>query len=240
MQYRKNLLVLLLLLVAASVMGVFQRGPNPEPVASSPTPKESAVPPPLTPAMVATPEVFSGTLEPLDSARGPVLKKIVKARFETTQGPLSIEIYPEAAPRAAERFIKLIQARFYDDTPLFRVEPGFIVQFGINSKMAVWNERNFKDDPPLFRLGPGTLGFAKAGPDTNTTQVFINYADNTPLVEQGGFTAFAKVTKGFEQTFRFKRVEEAGDQAALWQDTAGFLEGLKVKPDQILTARIVP
>lgn len=219
-----------MLLVAASVMGVLQRGP--EPLTPSPSPKESTT-------AIAIPEAFQGPLEPLDPARAPVLKKIVKARFETTQGPLSIEIYPEAAPRAAERFITLIQARFYDDTPLFRVEPGFVVQFGINSKMAAWKERSFKDDPPLFRLGPGTLAFAKAGPDTNTTQVFINYVDNKPLVEQG-YTAFAKVTKGFEQTLRFKRVEEAGDQGMLWRDTAGFLKGLKVKPDQILTARIVP
>lgn len=226
-QYRKNLLFLVMLLVTAGLMGWLQR-------------RELSQPPAQTPALpVLTATPVPGPLEPLDPTRAPVLKKVVKAQFETTRGPLVFEIYPEAAPRAAERFIQLIKAGFYDDTPLFRVEPGFIVQFGINSKMIAWKERSFQDEPSMFRLGAGTVGFAKAGPDTNSTQVFINYQDNSQLVEQGGFTAFARVSQGFETALQFKRVEEAGDQGALWKDTAGFLKTLPEKPDHILSARIL-
>ena len=241
MQYRKNLVFLVVLLVAASLMGLRQRRPMEEPTPTpTPSPAETVKVEVVLDDPAAIPVVYPGTLEPLNPVRAPVLKKIVKARFETTRGPLQIDIYPEAAPHAASRFIELIRARYYDDTPLFRVVPGFVCQFGINSKMAGWKERNFADDPSLFRLGPGTLGFAKAGPDTNSTQVFMNYADNTELVEQGGFTAFAKVTQGFERTFQFRQVQEAENQEGLWQDTAGYLKGLKVKPDQILSVRLVP
>lgn len=225
-----------MLLVAASVMGLWQR----HPVAPRPSPIETVKAEVVLDEPVVIPEVFAGTLEPLDPARAPVLKKIVKARFETTRGPLLIETYPEAAPRAAARFIELIRLRFYDDTPLFRVVPRFVVQFGINSRMAAWKDRAFADDPSLFRLGPGTLAFAKAGPDTNSTQVFLNFGDNSQLAQQGGFTAFAKVTRGFERTFEFKQVAEAEDQAALWEDTAGLLKGLPRKPDQIVSARLMP
>lgn len=191
------------------------------------------------PAAVA-PKVFEGTLDPLEPGRAPVLKQVVQAEFETTQGLLVLDIYPEAAPRAAERFIELVKAGYFDDTPIFRVEPGFVAQFGINSKMAEWKTRTFKDEPSLFKLGAGTIAFAKAGPDTNSTQVFINYDDNSGLVQQGGFTAFAKVSQGFENTLNFKEVMEAGDQTALWQDTSGFLKTLSEKPDVILKARILP
>lgn len=71
-----------------------------------------------------------------------------------------MEIYPEAAPNASKRFIELIKAGYYDKTPIFRVEPAFVAQFGINSKpkMIDWKEKNFKDDPSFLpSLGPGTV-----------------------------------------------------------------------------------
>lgn len=181
-------------------------------------------------------------LEPLPGVKAPKLKKVVKAKFQTTQGDLLIEIYPEAGPNAAKRFIELIKAGFYNNTPIFRVEPSFVAQFGINSKpkMKEWQNKNFKDDPSYFHLSPGTIAFAKAGPDTNSTQVFINYNDNSGLVQNGGFTAFAKVVKGFEGTAKFRQVPAAGNQEALWKDTDAFIKSLPEKPDTIIKAVILP
>lgn len=214
-----------------------------ENVTLAPTPQEPATPEPHPQVAFQPGEVnMKVKLEPLPGVKAPKLTKVVKARFQTTQGDLLIEIYPEAAPNAAKRFIELIKLGFYDKTPIFRVEPNFVAQFGINSKkgMAEWKDKNFKDDPSFFHLGPGTLAFAKAGPDTNSTQVFINYQDNSPLVQNGNFTAFGKVVKGFPQTAKFRQVPEAGDQQALWTDTEGFIKSLTEKPDTIIKAVILP
>ncbi|MBS2040222.1 peptidylprolyl isomerase [bacterium] len=207
-------------------------------VPSSPTP--SATPSASETPVATTPIKGKVKLEPLPGVKAPKLTKMVKAKFTTSQGDLLIEIYPEAAPGASKRFIELIKAGFYDNTPIFRVEPGFVCQFGINSKpgMVEWKDKMFPDDPSYFRLDEGTLAFAKAGPDTNSTQVFINYGDNSGLVSQG-FTSFAKVVKGYEQTTKFKQVPEAGDQGALWTDTEGFIKKLPTKPDHIVKAEIL-
>jgi peptidyl-prolyl cis-trans isomerase A (cyclophilin A) len=193
----------------------------------------------------ATPGATSQTkLEPLPGADAPALKKVVKARFKTTAGDIHMEIYPEAAPNAAKRFEELIKAGFYDNTPISRVVPGFVVQFGVNSrpKMKEWKEKNFDDDPSHFKLSEGTLAFAKAGPNTNSTQVFINYGDNSNLVANGNFTAFGKVTKGMEVATGFKQVGDPSgglDQGALWEDTEGYLKTLPEQPDMIVKAEII-
>ncbi len=204
----------------------------------APPPTNEPPPPPMQPR---DPIYTKGKLEPLPGVKAPKLTKVVKAKFTTTQGDLLMEIYPEAAPHAAKQFVELIKLGFYDNTPVFRIVPGFVCQFGINSKpgKVEWKDKNFKDDPSFFHLGTATLAFAKAGPDTNSTQVFINYGDNSQLVQQGGFTAFGKVVKGFEGTTRFKQVQEAENQEALWADTEGYLKQLPNKPDMIVKAEII-
>src|SRR5690606_1402726 len=120
--------------------------------------------------------------------------RLQTVRLETTAGDVVIEVYPEAAPNAAARFVELVRTGYYDDTPVSRVVPGFVAQFGINWREPHrgWRDRTFNDDPSLFALHRGTLAFAKAGPNTNSTQVFINYANNNRLAEQN-FTVFGKV-----------------------------------------------
>lgn len=205
------------------------------------TPPATEEPPPPPPMPQGAPIYTKGKLEPLPGVKAPKLTKVVKAKFTTTQGDLLMEIYPEAAPHAAKQFEELIKLGFYDNTPVFRIVPGFVCQFGINSKpgKVEWKDKNFKDDPSFFHLGTATLAFAKAGPDTNSTQVFINYNDNSPLVQQGGFTAFGKVVKGYENTTRFKQVQEAENQEALWADTEGYIKSLPTKPDMIIKAEII-
>ncbi len=231
--------------------GQNQTSPYSTPVAEQTTSNTSIAVTTSTPATSPTPEASetpgpkgSQKLEPLPGAKAPKITKVVKARFKTTRGDLIIEIYPEAAPNAAGRFIELVKMGFYDKTPIFRVVPGFVAQFGINSKPKLkdYMDKNFKDDPSHFKLLPGTLAFAKAGKDTNSTQVFINYGDNSQLVMQGGFTAFAKITKGFEKTPDFKAIGDPSmglDQGALRNDTEGYLKSLPEKPDMIEKAEIL-
>ncbi|MDC1528699.1 peptidylprolyl isomerase [Gammaproteobacteria bacterium] len=165
--------------------------------------------------------------------------------MQTGTGEIVIEIYPEAAPNAAARFLELVEAGFYDETPVFRVVPDFVAQFGINwrDNYPMWQDNNFNDDPSLFALERGTLAFAKAGPDTNSTQVFINYIENNRLAEpRYNFTVFGKVVSGMEAVDAFIPVGDPGgglDQARLWNDGAAYLESLTTKPVMIETVSIV-
>ena len=101
-----------------------------------------------------------------------------------------------------DRFYNLVKNEFYSDAAFFRTVPNFIVQFGISADLnvsTVWQNANIKDDPsgPANSNRRGTIAFATAGPNTRTTQLFINLKDNTPLDAQG-FTAFGEVTEGMD------------------------------------------
>jgi cyclophilin family peptidyl-prolyl cis-trans isomerase len=174
----------------------------------------------------------------------PMLTQAATVVLETTAGDVTIEIYPEAAPNAAERFIELVRTGFYDDTPVSRVVPGFVAQFGVNWRAAhkVWQDRNFDDDPTYFALERGTLAFAKAGANTNSTQVFINYAENNRLADpQYNFTVFGQVVEGLDVVDGFVQVGDPNgglNQNRLWNDGAAYLESLTVKPTMIERALV--
>lgn len=181
------------------------------------------------------------TLSPLPGQQdaAPELTRAATVVLETTAGDVVIEVYPDAAPNAAERFLELARTGFYDDTPISRVVPGFVAQFGVNWREGhrVWKDRNFDDDPTLFALGRGTLAFAKAGPNTNSTQVFINYAENNRLADpQYNFTVFGQVVEGMDVVDSFVQVGDPSgglSQPRLWSDGAAYLESLDVKPTMI-------
>ena len=170
----------------------------------------------------------------------PEITQVTHVVFETTEGDIRIAVYPEAAPNAAQRFVELVEAGYYDDTPVFRIVPDFVAQFGINWRepLSDWRERNFNDDPPLFALDRGTLAFAKAGPNTNSTQVFINYVENNRLADpQYNFTAFGAVIEGMDVADRFAQVGEM-NQGRLWANGDAYINSLGLKPTMIERARV--
>jgi peptidyl-prolyl cis-trans isomerase A (cyclophilin A) len=203
---------------------------------TTPSAPESAAPAP--PPEVTT---INPTLVPLPGKEGaaPQLTQITTVLLETTAGDVTIQVYPEAAPNAAQRFVELAESGFYDDTPISRVVPGFVAQFGINWREPHkgWQDRNFNDDPTLFALERGTLAFAKAGPNTNSTQVFINYTENNRLADpQYNFTVFGEVVNGMDIVDEFVQVGDPSgglSQPRLWNDGAAYLESLPVKPTMI-------
>jgi len=210
-------------------------------------PQETATPETASPEAAATGQPIAHELVPLPGmeAMVPVLTQKTTVLMQTTAGELTIEIYPEAAPNAAQRFVELVQSGFYNDTPVSRVVPGFVAQFGINWREGLkdWENNNFNDDPTLFALERGTLAFAKAGPDTNSTQVFINYVENNRLADpQYNFTVFGRIVAGMDIVDRFVEVGEPGgglDQFRLWNDGEAYLAELAVKPTMITSASIV-
>lgn len=123
-----------------------------------------------------------------------------KARFDTTKGAITIQVTRSDAPNGADRFYNLVKSGYFKDIAFFRVIPGFMCQFGIHGDpkiSAVWREASIQDDPVKASNVRGALTFATAGPNTRTTQLFINFGNNTMLDPQG-FAPFGKVVEGMD------------------------------------------
>ncbi|BAQ17332.1 peptidylprolyl isomerase [Methyloceanibacter caenitepidi] len=123
-----------------------------------------------------------------------------KAKFVTSKGTFVIQVNRDWAPHGADRFYNLVKAGFYNDARFFRVIDGFMVQFGISGNpdvSAAWSNANIPDDPVRESNARGTVTFATAGPNTRTTQVFINFNNNAGLNSQG-FAPFGKVISGMD------------------------------------------
>jgi peptidyl-prolyl cis-trans isomerase A (cyclophilin A) len=123
-----------------------------------------------------------------------------KVKFNTTKGDFTLEINRSWAPLGADRFYNLVKAGFFTDLAFFRVIEGFMVQFGIHgdpSVAAAWRGARIQDDPVKESNKPGYITYAMAGPNTRTTQFFINYGNNARL-DGMGFSPFGKVTEGMD------------------------------------------
>jgi len=125
---------------------------------------------------------------------------VYKVEFDTSKGPFVIEVHRDWAPNGADRFYNLVKNGFYDDVRFFRVIEGFMAQFGVNGDpkvSAAWREARIKDDPVKVSNKRTFVTFATAGPNTRTTQVFVNYGDNSNLDSQG-FSPIGQVVSGMK------------------------------------------
>jgi peptidyl-prolyl cis-trans isomerase A (cyclophilin A) len=183
MRFPVPLLVLLIAAIAGSACGPREKAsPDAAPEAvATPTPVPPPPPPLLDPqqASETAPDRF-------------------KVRFETTEGPFVVEVRRKWAPNGADRFYNLVKLGYYDGVTFFRVLDNFMAQFGIHGDpdvSAVWRNAQFPDDPVVQSNTRGMVTFATAGPDTRTTQIFINYKDNGNL-DGMGFAPFGRVVEG--------------------------------------------
>lgn len=118
-----------------------------------------------------------------------------KVKFVTTRGEFTLAVTRAWAPLGADRFYNLVKHHFYDNASVFRVVPNFVAQFGISAYPAVtkaWRGTDIKDDPVAQSNKRGYITFATSGPNTRTTQVFINFKDNSRL-DGIGFAPFGIV-----------------------------------------------
>jgi len=123
-----------------------------------------------------------------------------QVRFETSRGNFVIAVHRAWAPIGADRFYNLARSGYFDGVRFFRVLTGFVAQFGMHGDPAVgkaWFNARIADDPVRHANSRGTITFATAGPNTRTTQLFINFGDNSMLDGQG-FSPFGEVIQGMD------------------------------------------
>jgi len=228
--------------------------PSPTPTASilpTPAPITTATP---TPVATASPEATPAPRADSRAAlRDPARAQgqapgVYRARFDTTKGPFVIEVHRDWAPRGADRFYNLVKAGFFDEIRFFRVIAGFMVQFGIQGDpgvAAAWREATVQDDPVKQSNRRGRVTFATAGPNTRTTQVFINFRDNAGLDGQG-FAPFGEVVEGMgivDSIFPgYGEGQPSGagpDQGRLQMEGNAYLKREFPKLDWVKSAKVV-
>jgi peptidyl-prolyl cis-trans isomerase A (cyclophilin A) len=168
--------------------------------------------------------------------------------FDTTKGPVLIDVTREWAPNGADRFYTLVRTGYFTDIAMFRVISGFMAQGGIHgdpSVAAQWRDRRIQDDPVRQSNTRGMVTYAMAGPNTRTTQFFINLVDNTRL-DGMGFAPFGRV-RDMANVDRWHSGYGEGApsgqgpaQARVQSEGNAYLRASFPNLDYIRSARIVP
>lgn len=172
-----------------------------------------------------------------------------KAQFDTTKGKIVIEVTRSLSPHGADRFYNLVRSGYFKDIAFFRVIPGFMCQFGIHGDPAVaakWRTANLTDDPVKGSNTRGAITFATAGPNTRTTQLFINFGDNHNL-DRMGFSPFGKVVEGMDVVDKINGEYGEGaprgrgpDQGRIQAEGNAYLKKDFPNLDYIKSATILP
>jgi peptidyl-prolyl cis-trans isomerase A (cyclophilin A) len=171
--------------------------------------------------------------------RGP---DVYKVKFDTTAGAFVIEVHANWAPNGADRFYNLVKNGYYDGCRFFRVVPGFMVQFGINGDPQIqqsWTNATIQDEKVTQGNTRGYVTFAKSQlPNSRTTQVFINFADNSRL-NRDGFAPFGKVISGMEIVDKlYSGYGEQPNQTFIEHEGNAYLNKTYPKLDYIKKATI--
>jgi peptidyl-prolyl cis-trans isomerase A (cyclophilin A) len=166
-----------------------------------------------------------------------------RAQFTTTKGDFVVEVHRAWAPLGADRFYNLVRNGFFTNAAFFRVIPNFMVQFGLNANPEIngkWRDANILDDPVRESNKRGYITFATAGPNTRTTQLFINYKDNAFLDSQG-FAPFGEVVEGMDVVEKiYSGYGETPDQGRINSQGDAYLSRNFPNLDKIKSAKILP
>jgi peptidyl-prolyl cis-trans isomerase A (cyclophilin A) len=168
-------------------------------------------------------------------------------RFTTSRGAFDVKVHRDWAPLGTDRLYYLVDAGFYDNVRFYRVIERFMAQFGASGDTAVarvWRDRRITDDPVRHRNERGALTFATAGPNTRTTQLFINFGNNQQL-DGIGFAPLGEVVSGMpavDSLYNGYGESAPGgqgpSQGRLQSEGNAYLLREFPKLDYILTARV--
>ena len=184
----------------------------------------------------------SPLMNPASDAMNQTAPDVFRARFETSKGAFVIEVQREWAPRGADRFYSLVSNGFYEGMHFFRVIDNFMVQFGIPGDPAVaarWREARITDDPVTQSNSRGSVTFAMTGqPNSRTTQLFINFVDNTNL-DGMGFAPFGRVVEGMDVVDQlYSGYGERPDQSRIQAEGNQYLTSDFPEMDSVALATI--
>jgi cyclophilin family peptidyl-prolyl cis-trans isomerase len=121
--------------------------------------------------------------------------------FETTRGRFDVMARSQWGPAGVDRFYQLVNDHYYDNSGFFRVVKGFVAQFGLAADPATtkaWRVRRLADEPVRHGNVRGAVAYARGGPGSRTTQLYVNLVDNARLdtLNGFGFPAIAEVVSG--------------------------------------------
>jgi len=145
---------------------------------------------------------------------------------EDHKGAFVMEVHDEWSPLGAARFKEMVEGDFFKGIRFFRVIPGFMAQFGIHGKPSVaaeWKAKQIQDDPVIESNERGHVSFATSGPNSRTTQMFINFGNNANL-DGMGFSPFAKVVQGMDVVDRIFNIGEKPNQGEIQEKGNAYLK----------------
>ena len=164
------------------------------------------------------------------------------AAFDTSEGRFVVEVHREWAPRGADRFYNLVKSGFFNDVRFFRVIGGQLAQFGMHGDPAVqeaWRNATIEDDPVRRGNTRGSVSFATRGPNSRTTQLFINLRDNGAY-DRLGFAPFGEVVSGMDVVDRlYSEYEERPEQPLIDEEGNAYLKREFPNLDYIQKAALV-
>ncbi|MCW5963234.1 MAG: peptidylprolyl isomerase [Bryobacterales bacterium] len=213
---------------------------RPTPAGEAPSNETAATETPSPTA--AVPPAVTRPAQP-EPARVPARDpNVFLVRFETTKGDIDIECHKDWAPLGAARFRELVETGYFDGARFFRVVPGFVVQFGLAASPVItakWDGSELKDDPVLQSNKRGYITFATAGPNTRTTQIFINLGENARL-DGMGFAPFGRVIRGMDAVDSIdSRYGEQPQQPRIEDEGEAYLQQNFPNLDKIVRARVM-
>ncbi|HSR49901.1 MAG TPA: peptidylprolyl isomerase [Acidobacteriota bacterium] len=163
-------------------------------------------------------------------------------RFTTTKGDFLVEFHRDWAPNGVDRFYNLVRIGYFENIAFFRMVPGFVTQFGLHGDPEVnrvWRAARIPDDPVKESNLPGYVTFATSGPDSRTTQLFINYGNNRSLDSQG-FAPIGEVVSGMDVVKSlYAGYGQSPNQSLIHQQGNSYLRSQFPDLDYILSAEIV-
>jgi peptidyl-prolyl cis-trans isomerase A (cyclophilin A) len=171
--------------------------------------------------------------------------------MEKPRGSFTIEVHPDWAPNGAQRFKELVEGKVFDDMRIFRAIKGFMAQMGIPgvpAEAAKWRSKKIPDDPRRKDVSnkKGFVTFATSGPNSRTSQFFINFKDNSFLDGQG-FPPIGRVVESDMAVIDtiYKGYGEGAPngrgpgQGQIQSEGNGYLDKYFQKLTSVSTARIV-
>ena len=167
--------------------------------------------------------------------------------FATSRGAFDVIVRRAWAPRGADRLFYLVNNRYFDGVRFFRVVPGFMAQFGLHGDSAInaaWRTRRLPDDSVRASNTRGLLTFATGGPNTRTTQLFINFGNNARL-DATGFAPVGQVVAGMAAVDSLYGGYGEGaprgkgpEQGRIAREGNAYLREAFPKLDSVATARV--